>query len=184
MQETQLQSVSQEISLGKGNGNPLQYSCLENPMDRGAWQATVHRVTKSQTQRKQLSTHVSPTDTLQVSTTNALETSCSEKPKCIWRMHVMFIKILLKSKRQILKTVILNMSLHQKNPESRPSKLQAPICKPAAPRRTSLSRCSTVVLSGNVIYLTMDNGFSEQPQGSQKAKVSSYDNSIIILELK
>ena len=31
-----------------GNGNPLQYSCLENPMDRGAWRATVHRVTKSQ----------------------------------------------------------------------------------------------------------------------------------------
>ena len=37
------------ISPGKGNGNPLQYSCLENPMDRGAWQATVHGVTKSQT---------------------------------------------------------------------------------------------------------------------------------------
>ena len=34
---------------GGGNGNPLQYSCLENPMDRGAWWATVHRVTKSQT---------------------------------------------------------------------------------------------------------------------------------------
>ena len=33
-------------SLGKGNGNPLQYSCLENPMDRGAWWATVHRVAK------------------------------------------------------------------------------------------------------------------------------------------
>ena len=32
-----------------GHGNPLQYSCLENSMDRGAWQATVHRVTKSQT---------------------------------------------------------------------------------------------------------------------------------------
>ena len=31
-----------------GNGNPLQYSCLENPMDRGAWQAIVHEVTKSQ----------------------------------------------------------------------------------------------------------------------------------------
>ena len=31
-------------SLGEGNGNPLQYSCLENPMDRGAWQATVNRV--------------------------------------------------------------------------------------------------------------------------------------------
>ena len=34
-------------SPGVGNGNQLQYSCLENPMDRGAWQATVHRVTKS-----------------------------------------------------------------------------------------------------------------------------------------
>ena len=34
---------------GGGNGNPLQYSCMENPMDRGALQATVHRVAKSQT---------------------------------------------------------------------------------------------------------------------------------------
>ena len=31
-------------SLGGGNGNPLQYSCLENPIDRGAWRAMVHRV--------------------------------------------------------------------------------------------------------------------------------------------
>ena len=37
-----------EIPLGKGNGNPLQYSCLENPMDRGAWWATAHGVTKNQ----------------------------------------------------------------------------------------------------------------------------------------
>ena len=37
-------------SPGEGNGNPLQYSCLENPMDRGAWWAAVHGVTKSQTQ--------------------------------------------------------------------------------------------------------------------------------------
>ena len=36
-------------SPGRGNGNPLQYSCPENPMDRGAWWATVHGVTKSQT---------------------------------------------------------------------------------------------------------------------------------------
>ena len=35
-------------SPGEGNGNPLQYSCLENPMDKGAWQTTVHWVTKSQ----------------------------------------------------------------------------------------------------------------------------------------
>ena len=36
-------------SPGEGNGNPLQYSCLENPMDGGAWWATVHGVTKSWT---------------------------------------------------------------------------------------------------------------------------------------
>ena len=36
-------------SPGGGNGNLLRYSCLENPMDRGAWRVTVHRVTKSQT---------------------------------------------------------------------------------------------------------------------------------------
>ena len=41
-------------SPGEGNGNPLQYSCLENSMDRRTWQATVHRVAKSQTR---LSTH-------------------------------------------------------------------------------------------------------------------------------
>ena len=37
-------------SILKSNGNPLQYSCLENPMDGGAWGATVHGVTKSRTQ--------------------------------------------------------------------------------------------------------------------------------------
>ena len=44
-------------SPGEGHGNPLQYSCLENPMDRGAWWATVHRVAKNQTWLKQLSMH-------------------------------------------------------------------------------------------------------------------------------
>ena len=38
-----------------GNGNPLQYSCPGNPVDREAWQATVHRVTRSQTRLKQFS---------------------------------------------------------------------------------------------------------------------------------
>ena len=37
-------------SPGGGNGNPLQYSCVENPMDRGAWWATVHGTAESQTQ--------------------------------------------------------------------------------------------------------------------------------------
>ena len=44
-------------SPGEGHGNPLQYSGLENPMDRGAWEATIHGVKKSRTRLKQLSTH-------------------------------------------------------------------------------------------------------------------------------
>ena len=47
MRETQVWSLGQEDSPGEGNGCPLQYSCLENSTDRGARQATVHRVTKS-----------------------------------------------------------------------------------------------------------------------------------------
>ena len=47
----------QKVCPGGGHSNPLQYSCLENPMDRGPWQATVHRVTESRTRLKQLSTH-------------------------------------------------------------------------------------------------------------------------------
>ena len=43
---------------GGGHGNPLQYSCLENLMDRAVWQATVHSVVKSRTQLKQLGMHV------------------------------------------------------------------------------------------------------------------------------
>ena len=56
-----LQSVPQNIKnsysllIGEGNGNPLQYSWLQNPMDRGVWWATVHGVTKSQTRLKRLS---------------------------------------------------------------------------------------------------------------------------------
>ena len=49
-QETQVWSLGQEDPPGEGNGNPLQYSCLEDCMDRGAWRATVHEVTKGQTQ--------------------------------------------------------------------------------------------------------------------------------------
>ena len=44
-------------SPGVGDGNLLQYSCLENPMHRGAWWATIHRITKSRTQLKRLSMH-------------------------------------------------------------------------------------------------------------------------------
>ena len=54
----QFRSLGRE-SPGGGHSNPLQYTCLENPKDRGAWQATLHRITKSWTQLKQLSTHKS-----------------------------------------------------------------------------------------------------------------------------
>ena len=49
IRETRVPSLGQEDPPGEGNGNPLQYSCLENPMHGGAWWATVHGVTKSWT---------------------------------------------------------------------------------------------------------------------------------------
>ena len=49
MWETQVQSLGREDPFGEGNGNPLQYSFLENSMERGAWRATVPGVAKSQT---------------------------------------------------------------------------------------------------------------------------------------
>ena len=49
MQETWVQSLGREDPPGERNGNPLQYSCLESPMDRGAWQATVRGVAESDT---------------------------------------------------------------------------------------------------------------------------------------
>ena len=49
-QETEVRSLDREDSLPeRGNGNPLQYSCLENPMDRGTWWATVHGDPQSRT---------------------------------------------------------------------------------------------------------------------------------------
>ena len=52
-----VQSPNQEDPLEEGNSYSLQYSCLENPMDRRVWQATVYRAAKSWTQLKWLSTH-------------------------------------------------------------------------------------------------------------------------------
>ena len=51
MQKTQRGGLTPESgrSPGGGNGNPLQHSCLENPLDKGAWQAMVHKVTNSGT---------------------------------------------------------------------------------------------------------------------------------------
>ena len=58
MQEKRVQSLGQEdLSPREENSNPLQYSCLEDSMDRGAWWATVHGVTNSQTRPKWLNTY-------------------------------------------------------------------------------------------------------------------------------
>ena len=53
VQETQ----EGQVQSWRGHGNPLEYSCLGNPMERGAWWIIVHRVAKSWTQLKRLSTH-------------------------------------------------------------------------------------------------------------------------------
>ena len=47
MRETWVQSLDQEDSPGEGNGDPLQYSCLENPMDGGDWWATIYGISES-----------------------------------------------------------------------------------------------------------------------------------------
>ena len=54
MRETQVGFLGWEDLPGEGNGNPLWYSCLENPMDGGVWWATVHGVAKSQTRLSDL----------------------------------------------------------------------------------------------------------------------------------
>ena len=56
MGETWVRSLGQEVSTGEGNGSPLQYYCLENPMNRGAWQATNYGITRVDTTER-LSAH-------------------------------------------------------------------------------------------------------------------------------
>jgi len=66
-------------SSGEGNGNPLQYSCLENSMDGGAWWAAVHGVTKSQTQLSDFTFFLSIVSVGE-GNSNPLQCSCLENP--------------------------------------------------------------------------------------------------------
>ena len=78
MQETQemwVQSLGSEDPLERGHGNPLQYPCLENPMGRGTWQASVHRVTHSRARLKQLNTRAQVQTDLGVTALYPLEVS-------------------------------------------------------------------------------------------------------------
>ena len=63
--------------IGEGNGNPLQYSCLENPVDGGAWWAAVHGVSQSRTRLKRLSMHVC----IGEGNGSPLQYSCLENPR-------------------------------------------------------------------------------------------------------
>ena len=65
------------IYFGEGNGSPLQYSCLENPMDRGAWRAAVHGVAQSWTRLKRLSVNAC----IGEGNGNPLQCSCLENPR-------------------------------------------------------------------------------------------------------
>ena len=61
---TRLKRLSMHACIGEGNGDPLQYSCLENPRDRGAWWAAVYGVTQSWTRLKRLSSSSSMSSTV------------------------------------------------------------------------------------------------------------------------
>ena len=63
----------------EAQGNPLQYSCLENPMDRGTWQAPVHGVTKSLIQLKQLSTNQQDLTALSLCATKNKTSNCTKQ---------------------------------------------------------------------------------------------------------
>ena len=79
-------SSSSIVWNGEGNGNPLQYSCLENSMDRGAWWAAVHRVSQSQTRLNRLSMLACTGE----GNGNPLQYSCLENPidRGAWRAAV------------------------------------------------------------------------------------------------
>ena len=77
---------------GGGHGNPLQDSCLENPMDRGAWGATVLGVTKSRTRLKQISTHARKRD--------------AERSACCVGRSPSFVNLLKLSKDNLYLTLI------------------------------------------------------------------------------
>ena len=68
------------IHFGEGNGTPLQYSCLENPMDRGAWWAAVHGVRKSRTRLSDF-TFTFHFHALEKENGNPLQCSCLENPR-------------------------------------------------------------------------------------------------------
>ena len=101
-------------SPGAVNGNPVQYSCLGNPKDRGAWWATVHKVAKSQTWLKQLSTHSLKTwETSQLSPfTGREELTYIEPLLCAWSF---IYSILFYSHNSPMTCMLLSLFYRQRN---------------------------------------------------------------------
>ena len=107
MEKTQVQSLGPEELPGEGNGNPLQYSCLENPIDRGSWRATVHGAAKSWTLLSMRAcththTHTPPPNYLDlidiyrtVYSTKCTLSSCSSAPDVFTNDHVLSRKTIL-----------------------------------------------------------------------------------------
>ena len=83
------------FSSGEGNGTPLQYSCLENPMGGGAWKAAVHEVTKIRTRLIDFTFHFS-LSCIGEGNGNPLQCSCLENPRDggTWGVAVLFSSIM------------------------------------------------------------------------------------------
>ena len=84
-------------SPGGGHGSPLQDSCLENPMDRGAWRATVHGVAKSWTQLKWLNTHSSRWKPMKLTTYQLFLLLCTFPLMPVWKQLSWLLKCSFKS---------------------------------------------------------------------------------------
>ena len=82
--------------MGEGNGNPLQYSCLENPRDRGAWWAAVYEVAQSRTRLKQLNSSSSSSKQRQ---SEGMEKDISSKYNQIVVLNCVERAILIRQKR-------------------------------------------------------------------------------------
>ena len=85
MQETWVRSLLGRSPRG-GNDNPLQYSCLDNPMDKGAWQVTVYRVTRNQTQ---LSMHAC-TQAVKVHRSSTAKNNGRNNIYTIWNPYIVY----------------------------------------------------------------------------------------------
>ena len=83
-------------SPGGGNDNPLQYSCLENPTDRGAWRATVHGIAKESDKTKQLKTHAHQWLGLQASNAGSMGSILA------WKLGSCMARVVIKKKKSPL----------------------------------------------------------------------------------